>query len=290
MIEQTRLIPGLDPDALIEEAKAEHSPIATFCLFSGGGDSLVTAHRCRDHYEELVFIDTGTAVPGVLDFVEECAEWLDKPLRVMRQDFDAYRLLVLGGEDWKGDSWQGLGFPGPAQHGRAYNRLKERCLEALLREAKRGHPRTARVMALTGVRRAESARRSKREPINRKHAMVFVNPLIDWTDAEMARYKADHALPVSDVTALLHRSGECNCGAFAEPGEREMLRDLWPEWFEERIGAMEREAEARGLPFCRWGAGRGVVPVEPAGELCSTCEFRQMAIIEGGEDADIQEG
>lgn len=275
--EQTRLIPGEDPDDLVERAKSEHEPIRTFCLFSGGGDSMVTAHRCRDHYDELVFVDTGTAIPGVVEFVREAADWLGKPVRIMEHDFDAYRLLVLGGEE-KGDSWNPLGFPGPAQHGRAYNRLKERQLERLLREAKAGHPRNARILALTGVRRAESARRATREPINRKGSMVFCNPLIDWTDAMMRRYRAEHDLPVSDVTALLHRSGECNCGAFAEPGEREMLQSLFPEWWAERIAPLEAEAERAGLPFCKWGEGRRSEAMVEGGELCSTCDARQAAL------------
>jgi 3'-phosphoadenosine 5'-phosphosulfate sulfotransferase (PAPS reductase)/FAD synthetase len=275
--DQLSILPKLDPDDLVAEAKAKHQPIATFCLFSGGGDSLVTAHRCRSEYDELVFIDTGTAVPGVREFVEEAAAWLGKPLRVLGQDFDAYRLLVLGGIDWKGREWHVLGFPGPAQHGRAYNRLKERPLEQLLAATKAGHPRSARVMALTGIRRAESARRAKREPINRKGSMVFVNPLIDWTGYDMRRYRIEHELPESPVAALLHRSGECNCGSFADEGEREMLRSLWPEWFESRIGAIEREAERLGLPCAKWGGARDQAPAD-AGPLCSSCEWRQMRL------------
>lgn len=278
--EQVRLIPGEDPDDVVGRAKAEHQPIRTYCLFSGGGDSMVTAHRCRDHYDELVFIDTGTAVPGVIEFVHEAAAWLGKPVRIMEQDFDAFRLLVLGGVDWKGDTWEALGFPGPAQHGRAYNRLKERQIERLLREAKVGHPRSARVLSLTGVRRAESRRRAKREPINRKRAMVFANPLIDWTGADMRRYRAEYDLPVSDVSALLHRSGECNCGAFAVAGEeRAMMRDLWPDWWRERIEALEAEAEAAGVRWCRWGGydvdgNRAGTVTEAPGPLCESCVVR----------------
>jgi 3'-phosphoadenosine 5'-phosphosulfate sulfotransferase (PAPS reductase)/FAD synthetase len=273
--EQIRLLPGADPDDLVVAAKTDHAPIRTFCLFSGGNDSLVTAHRCRDHYDDLVFVDTGTAVPGVREFVGHAADWLEKPLRVLSQDFDAYRLLVVGGTDWKGREWHALGFPGPAQHGRAYNRLKERPLEGLLRGTKECQPRTARVMALTGIRRAESARRKHREPINRKGSMVFVNPLIDWTAADMRDYRGDYDLPESEVAALLHRSGECNCGCFATEGEREMLKSLWPEWFSERIESLEREAEGKGLPCARWGVRCESDKVEvPAGVLCSGCELQ----------------
>lgn len=266
-----RLIERESPEDWIEKAKAEHDPIRTFCLFSGGSDSLVVAHRCRDHYDELIHIDTGTAVPGVQEHVIECAKDLDKPLRILSQDFDAFRLLVLGGTDWKGREWHVQGFPGPAQHGRAYNRLKERPLQQLLRETKKGHPRSARVLALSGIRQAESTRRAKRKPMNRKGSLIFCNPLIEWSNKEMADYRAEHDLRLSDVAAMLHRSGECNCGCFADEGEREMLKSLWPEWWEERIGSVEREAEQMGLQCPKWGGNRGEAPAE-AGPMCSSCE------------------
>lgn len=264
MSEQPSLWPGIDPDELIAEAKREHRPIATFCLFSGGNDSTVLAHRCREHYLRLVFINTGTAVPGVCEFVHAFAGWLDKPLDVYGS-VGAWRRLVL----------EHGGFPGPAGHGRAYTRLKERSIEALLRDTKQGHPRTARVLMLTGKRRAESSRRRKTTAgIERRGGQVFVNPLIDWTDSEMRAYRAAHVLPESDVAALIHRSGECNCGAFAEPGEREMLRSLWPKWFEATIASLERDAEAAGLSACRWGERPPIAVTEEAGPLCSSCEWR----------------
>ncbi|HTZ65623.1 MAG TPA: hypothetical protein VMB51_16100 [Solirubrobacteraceae bacterium] len=67
------------PDELIALARAEHKPVATCCLFSGGNDSTVLAHRCREHYDGLAWIDTGTAVPGVETFVREYAEWIEQP-------------------------------------------------------------------------------------------------------------------------------------------------------------------------------------------------------------------
>jgi hypothetical protein len=47
--EQLRVLPGEDPDNVVDAAKAEHRPIRSLCLFSGGDDSLVAAHRCQDH-------------------------------------------------------------------------------------------------------------------------------------------------------------------------------------------------------------------------------------------------
>lgn len=266
MIQQLRLIDGVDPDRLIERVKAEQRPVASVCLFSGGNDSTVLAHRCREHYEELAFIDTGTALPGVREFVEYFAIWLGKPLRILDSG-SCYRKLVL-------DGVQPLGFPGPAQHNRAYNQLKERRLRELRAQLQSGHKRGARVLMLTGVRRGESSRRAKRREVTLEGSIVFANPLIDWTAAEVAEYRAECALPQSDVAALIHRSGECNCGSFAAPGEREMLRSLWPEWFETTIASLEREAEGRGIHACRWGERPGV-PGD-TGPLCTDCQLRLL--------------
>lgn len=275
--ETLSLFPKRDPDEVLADALREHGePIASFCLFSGGNDSTVVAHRCRDWYDELVHIDTGTAVPGVRAFVETFAGWIGKPLRVYEAPRDEYRRMVLGSDTPRpnGGPDVGAGFPGPAQHGTCYARLKERQVRRLIRDAqaecRRG--RGARVLLITGLRRSESERRRARAESHRKGAQVWVNPLIDWTHRDMHLYRERHGLPTSDVAALLHRSGECNCGAFAAPGERAELAALYPEWFEETIGSLERAAAAVGLP-CRWGERPGD-PVENAGEMCSDCQLR----------------
>jgi 3'-phosphoadenosine 5'-phosphosulfate sulfotransferase (PAPS reductase)/FAD synthetase len=304
------------PDELVAEARRDWNPIKTFCLFSGGGDSTVLAHRCRDLYDELFYIDTGTAVPtsgepsigGVEEHVRAVAASLGKPLTIRRSG-DAYRTLVLGDELWwrryraaardRGgltiEEWIGEerragrtlarrygrppgGFPGPGFHGRAYKALKEARIEELLRETKAGHPRTASVLFLSGIRRSESRRRSKREPLSGRRSAKFCAPLIDWTGSEMAAYRDRFELPTSDAAALLHRSGECNCGAFARADEeRGMMRTFWPAWWSETIEALESEAEALGIRWCRWGGfdvdgNRATGSARlPAGSLCSRC-------------------
>lgn len=234
------------------------------CLFSGGKDSLAVALRCREMYDELVHIDTGTAIPGVRDHVERCAEWLGKPLRVYETPPEVYDEIVV----------KMRGFPGPAQHNRCYNRLKERRLREMLRDLKAGDHK-ARVLALSGIRRSESSRRAKRQEITRSGALVFCNPLIDWTVFDLRRVMNDNpGAPESDVAAVLCRSGECQCGSMAPPGEREELRSLFPSWFAERIEPLEAMCRDRGYEPATWGPGRvGDVPSD-VGALCSDCQIR----------------
>ena len=111
---------------------------------------------------------------------------------------------------------------------------------------------------------------------------MFVNPLINWTDLDMLRYRRHHHLPESDAAALMHRSGECNCGAFASAAqERATLRVLYPEFFAS-IEALEAEAEAAGLRWCRWGGydrdGNRATDVsrQAPGLLCEACDSRRQ--------------
>jgi hypothetical protein len=259
--------PKRPPDNVIRDAREGQNVIASYCLFSGGNDSTVVAHRCKDDYEALVHIDTSTAVPGVRDFCEEFAAWIGKPLSILTTSSFVYRDIVFALD----------GFPGPAQHHRCYSRLKERQVEALVRDTKIGYSRDSRVLLITGLRRAESARRSQRKEITRNGAQLWCNPLIDWTARDMWDYREMHMkdAPMSDVAALLHRSGECNCGAYAAPGEREELQALYPEWFDSTIGALEREASAAGLASCVWGGRPNRDAVVSEDEfMCSDCQLR----------------
>lgn len=326
---QERLLPGHDPDDIVAEAKDNLSPAATFCMFSGGNDSGVLAHRCRQHYDALFYIDTGLALPstevaghkilGVEDFVRLYAEWIGKPL-VVKRSGDVFRTIVLGNDLWwerykseaKGLSIEEFvkrdkrlhgqsagvvrstgenlgrfpwGFPGARGHGITYSLLKERRIRDVVRDVKAAHSSSAQVLFLSGVRRAESEQRKKMaEPITTRGGVRYANALLDWTNAEMRAYREEHEVPESDVADLLHRSGECNCAAKGDWWqERDWIQSIWPNWFEEKIASVEREAEARGIRWCRWGgfdldgirAGRDSNLT--VGPLCDDCE-RQLSL------------
>lgn len=274
-----------DPDAMVARAREQYPIVARLCMFSGGNDSLVLAHRMREHYDFLFHMDTGTGVDegpefSVRAFVQQFAQQIDKPLLVYSPaPGDSYESVVLNLG----------GFPGPAGHGRVYTRLKERQEEDALRQAKRifGSSRFDAVMFLSGKRREESKRRGKTTVgIEKKKgsSRIYVNPLIDWTRHDMRDYRREHSLEPSPVAALLHRSGECNCGAFSKTDEeRLMLENYCPRTWA-RIAALEQRSEAQGERWCRWGgydlngiqATREDEP-EPdaeAGVACSSCEFR----------------
>jgi 3'-phosphoadenosine 5'-phosphosulfate sulfotransferase (PAPS reductase)/FAD synthetase len=281
--------PAQRPEQIVAEALDAHGPVCrTVCLISGGGDSKTTAHRCIELYDELCFIDTGTALPGVREHVVEFADRIGKPLRIFDSGH-AFDELVLGDRRWwawyaderqrgetptqfvvrttpqrvigdgRGNAPQGFPGPGRGGHRAAYVRLKERALERMVAELKARHApgdRLARVALLTGARRHESRRRSMTQGIDGwrlRRSQLWVNPLNDWTDDEMAAYQRDHDLRPSDVAALLHRSGECNCGAYMSVGELEDVLHLFGDWHGARIAPLEARAAELGIPRCVWG-------------------------------------
>jgi 3'-phosphoadenosine 5'-phosphosulfate sulfotransferase (PAPS reductase)/FAD synthetase len=259
-------------DALAQTAQtmaqvtAEHRPSRRFLLFSGGNDSLVVLDALAHHADEIVHVNTGIGIPETTDFVRRIARRYELPYTEMHPP-DPYEWLVL-------NKWRGM--PGPGAHRLTYQRLKERCIEALLREHRRY--RGERFMLLTGIRNAESRRRlGYTNPVNRNGGQVWVNPLLRWTNAHMAEYRQGQSLPVNEVAANLHMSGECLCGAMADQdekrSEREMIRFFYP-GFDKRLAELESECRDRCLPYTEWGVKRRA-ETTPAGPLCTSCEGRQ---------------
>jgi 3'-phosphoadenosine 5'-phosphosulfate sulfotransferase (PAPS reductase)/FAD synthetase len=270
----------LDADKIVVDAIVEHDPSKVFVLLSGGNDSTVLTSWARVQFghkiDAAVFIDTGTSIepdsndpsdttPSVRAFVEAFCANRYLPLIVLEAG-DAYQRMV-----------REHGVPGPGAHRYPYVNLKERQLDRLIAEHKTRW--NDRILLLTGARRSESQRRmGQAVAIKRDGCTVWANPLIDWTDDDMRAYRAEHRLEESPVAALLHRSGECNCGAFAQTGEREMLRSLFPEWFERVIVAAENTAKAHGK-WASWGERPPHARVrEDLGPLCSGCLFDGMEI------------
>jgi hypothetical protein len=83
-------------------------------------------------------------------------------------------------------------------------------------------------------------------------------------------------LPTNKLKVALGMSGECFCGAFAQPGELDLIRKYAPDVAVEieRLAAVAKEC---GSP-CQWGtrpAGR--LKVSTTGPMCSSCDQKMMA-------------
>lgn len=231
---------------LIDRAVEIHKPVAVYGLFSGGDDSTTAVHVASKHplFSGAAHINTGIGVPQTREFVRETCKRYGWPLKEYRAKEDCgidYRALVLKN-----------GFPGPGAHKWMYSLLKMRALQMLVRDAKVGHKRADRVLLISGVRSQESIRRMGHvEPIRKEpgRGWVWVSPIHDWSKGDCLEYLDEQKVERNEVVALIHKSGECLCGAYADKGELKELACWFPEVAAE-IRALEVEVKAAGH---NWG-------------------------------------
>lgn len=255
---------------LLDAVTAEHKASGVWALFSGGDDSLATAIVTSQSagFCGCLHIDTGIGIPETQQFVRETCQRQGWPLKVYHSPYDYAALAIR------------YGFPGPAAHFRMYIRLKERALDAFVREHKTHW--TDRLILSTGARSSESQRRmGKVLPVERDGAKVWVNALHARSKLDCLETIAAASVPRNPVVEVLHMSGECLCGSFAKPGELNEIACWYPQTAA-RIRALEVQVKAAGHDGV-WGqrptrqrkrqparfdsAGRKVGP------LCQQCEL-----------------
>lgn len=250
MSEQTtgreRLVEATDTRALavLEGAIAGFDPSHVFAMFSGGHDSLTATAIAAEHprFTAAVHIDTGIGIDETREFVRETCRAQGWPL-LEYQPPVSYDDIVLE-----------HGFPGPGAHRYAYVRLKERCVDALVREHKTG--RRTKVVLVTGARSQESRRRMghvEAVQVEVESVKVWVAPIHDWTKADCNALIDGRGLPRNPVVDAIHMSGECLCGSYANAmEERPLIGALYPA-VERRIRDLELRAEEAGIVACEWG-------------------------------------
>lgn len=256
----------------------EHKPVRVFGLFSGGHDSFSSTFISSLHpaFSNAVHINTGIGVEATRAYVRNTCtkrgwsllEYFASQNRNAKGVLDAkiYEEIV-----------KRYGFPGPGGHGKMYIQLKERCLHMLERQfaaSCRGKEKR-RVMYVGGCRRQESVRRMANVDICKVEGRrIWVNPIHDWTKLDTS-----HCLEHADqernlVVDLIHKSGECLCGAFAKPMELEELNqfDITRPAYNE-ILRIQKEVAKCGK-HAVWGTrpqkqcGTSLLP----GMLCHSCK------------------
>lgn len=276
----------MTPEEVIDRAIAEHQPIKVFGMLSGGHDSLTVTHWAANYLgsrmDGIIHIDTGIGLPETQQFVVDTCKQFGWPLKIYRavDCGQVYEDLVIE-----------RGFPGPDHHTKMFNRLKERPLNAMMRDNKGG-----RVVLISGLRRRESGRRMRlrSEPIQREGRRVWAAPFMEWSNDDVKAYHAAHNLPTNPAKTYLCMSGECLCGAYARKGELTEIETFFPETGK-RLRALEQKVREAGFPWgwdesppAWWGkrqaakkAGQDDAFEAEATEqiqmLCSTCNFKYEA-------------
>lgn len=246
---------------------------ATVVLFSGGNDSTTLAHLFRRDADYFAHANTTIGIEETREFVRNVSKEFGVPLleRMAPREQDRYRAQVLRD-----------GFPGPAWHGRMFTRLKERALEQIQRELV-SNPRKERVVFIAGRRRTESARRRRVPAMERTGSRVYASPLVNWTSLDLNTYRLmEGDVPRNQASDLIHMSGECLCGSFAAPGERDEIDAWFPTALDEVRELEALIADRDDIPWWRKTWGWGADPAKKAldgaasksGALCSSCDDR----------------
>lgn len=173
-----------------------------------------------------------------------------------------------------------LGFPGPGFHGRMYQRLKERPLRMVEREFEancRGK-RKRRVMFISGCRSEESVRRmANTEEVQIDGRRIWVAPIHDWTKLDCSLAIELFKCSRNPVVDLIHKSGECLCGAFANSDRQNELDELnlWDITRPAYTEIMRLQAIVK--PLHGWGWGERPPKEDKRqlclpGNLCSGCQ------------------
>ena len=225
-----------------------------YCLYSGGKDSTVAAAVLQEAgmLKACVSFETGISTPDWADFVRKSCADRGWPLEMYKTP-ESYEELVMK-----------YGFPGPAMHGTFMNYLKGRCV----REFKKAHPGDC---LASGVRRQESARRWR----NTKQWSVMEGvpvfaPIYDWTTEKTWAYFNAKGFYRSPAYATLCISGDCLCGAYASPGEREMIRDFYPEVSKRLTDLEQAKGEGWGARSCKSRRR-----TKNSGVLCVDCDLKE---------------
>jgi 3'-phosphoadenosine 5'-phosphosulfate sulfotransferase (PAPS reductase)/FAD synthetase len=265
------------PETIIAEALSL-KPVAIYVGFSGGDDSLTTAHWMMNNVDncKVLHINTGIGIERTREFVRETCHKYKWPLTEMRAKEDC-------GQDYDKEVLA-HGFPGPYQHIKMYNLLKQKCIDKLVRESKKNHK--DKVMIVTGIRYDESTKRMRyvHEQVENRGAQIWVKPLYWWSKSQFMDYIKANKLERNPVSVLLGMSGECCCGAYAHKGMKEMIRIVDP-ITASRIDRLEKEVRAAGFP---WGFEESAAMVDPENRqgkrntygflmpMCVGCEKRGL--------------
>ena len=254
----------------ISEAIEQYPPVvAVYALFSGGHDSLASTAIAAKHpaFTAVVHANTGIGIEETREFVRDTCRSEGWPLIEEFPDRYSYDDLVLQ-----------KGFPGgPKSHNRMYYYLKQRSVERVVQRAK--HHMKDRVALVTGIRVSESVRRMSSGisvPIRRKGAQVWINPILAWSALDCNRFIDSEGLQRNRVVDLLHRSGECLCGALARSEEIHEI-DYWFPDAANRIHDLEAKVTACGMKHSVWASRKAWGENRQMAldlEMCSSCQLR----------------
>lgn len=265
---------------MIDHAIVDRPNTPIYALLSGGHDSITATHLASRHpnFCGVIHIDTGTGVPETEEYVKNVCSFYGWQL-LIQKPFLPYESYLLK-----------YGFPGPPLHNFFYQRLKERPLDQIIKVLKKKHAtgRNGKIALISGVRKLESQRRMLiNDAPHSDGVKIWIPVIAEWSARDCAEYIENNDIPRNPVKETLGMSGECLCGAMAQPNEARLIAHYYPH-VGRKISAWEtliktaRDIGLLDIPphQCQWGHGNGSripdnqleLPGFEIGTMCSVCQ------------------
>ncbi len=193
-------------------------------MFSGGRDSLVALHLTHSIYPEktkALFINTGIATPGLLDYVKEVTKELGIELTIIGPKYDYFELVNR------------IGFP-TITHRWCKHYLKLQPLQEFLKDKNKEE-----IVLVTGVRKDESWMKSRAEKLylHPKFGVYTYAPVYDFTEQDVEEYIKANGLKKNPLYDIYGKAYDCWCSAYKTPADFAVLALKNPEFFQKFVDA-----------------------------------------------------
>lgn len=223
---------------ILNTAIKQYDPCVLLAGLSGGGDSMTILYLLRElNFNFTPFhCNTGIGIEKTRIFVRDVCKALGLNLIEEKSTDKSYEEIILD-----------MGFPGAGQHNSMYSMLKERAIRQIVRR----YDKKANKLIITGVRRSESSRRkiNIKEAVQKDGRKYWVSPIMNWENEDKEEFLETRNVPTNPVSKCMGMSGECLCGAYAQKGELEKVKEVEPETYQ-YIKDLEKKVFAKGFT---WG-------------------------------------
>jgi len=242
------------PEQIVSDAIELYELDSLYVLFSGGKDSVCVADFIATNYPEqfkgVVFTNVGLGSQETRKFViNYCKERGWKLFMTWNVDERRRFLNIVLRE----------GFAFEGNHRQWMGMVKFQSWYYFMRDYIK--PQGQHAAFISGVRKKESQRRNKiskftKKPVDISADMIFIKPFL-WKDgSQLWDYFYTHNLKKTPVYEWLNRSGECYCGAFAEPWDLKLF-EKFDKLAYDTIKWIEKQIDTRGSDkakkYNKWG-------------------------------------
>lgn len=283
-----------------------YKPVLLVAAYSGGNDSIVSTHFLISNYcqynPEVVYCDTLIGLDKTREHIKKVCEeygWLLNSEKAMCGGKPKYSWEKINGKNKKVEfkeeklplgKWidgetpyeefiYNFGFPGPPQHARMFQRLKERPLYIYLnRKRKELKSKKGKIFIISGIRRDESSiRAGYKRCYQQVNNVIWINPFYYTSKYAFNVYREEYGLKRNPVSDLIGFSGECLCGAYAKPNELLLIEKVEKGTFN-NIKILEQKVKNSGHSRCFWGnkTGKDIEDGEIFTPMCVGCERRNI--------------